>query len=542
MGHFFFVLVSILAFTIHEWDSLSVSGATLASFPSTESAPDTSIALLANITSNSTSTNGTEDSQAPSLIPSAAPTPLPTNATLPTNGTSEADTAEPTFMPTFSPTTNDTIPSALPTEQPSSPTSEPTSTPTTEPNAQSTDEPTAQPTAQPSSAPSSLPSAQPTAEPTSSPTSRPSSRPSSLPTSMPSPGGSAGLKWWYVVSAEATLDMDGSAHSQSKIEQALVYSFTFVLTEKLGETKRSAVTVAATPMDRRRLREVVDTPSKLSSHTPTPTYTILSGLGRLPVVDMSPVASASAITTTATETETAKYQYRMQAWCGDHETLSAVHDAMLNAARVPQSVIEPLHEQGIYEAANLTISSISVATSTSPPPFDANSSPLSPVRITYIILGTLLLFSLGLFLIANLKNFHHCGRICTSEFKIYCEDTARSVYHTLADASLMCLRRMGVVSSELRSYYGSGFDLSTQDEEADFYGENGNLPSDNLNIHYNRNQRSKYLEDDDEEKDKQAGTIARPPRTFGRPARSSVEMGTFANAPSNSSANTPREG
>ncbi|KAJ1437214.1 hypothetical protein B484DRAFT_416644 [Ochromonadaceae sp. CCMP2298] len=295
---------------------------------------------------------------------------------------------------------------------------------------------------------------------------------------MPSPGGSAGLKWWYVVSAEATLDMDGSAHSQSKIEQALVYSFTFVLTEKLGETKRSAVT----------------------------------------------------------------YQYRMQAWCGDHETLSAVHDAMLNAARVPQSVIEPLHEQGIYEAANLTISSISVATSTSPPPFDANSSPLSPVRITYIILGTLLLFSLGLFLIANLKNFHHCGRICTSEFKIYCEDTARSVYHTLADASLMCLRRMGVVSSELRSYYGSGFDLSTQDEEADFYGENGNLPSDNLNIHYNRNQRSKYLEDDDEEKDKQAGTIARPPRTFGRPARSSVEMGTFANAPSNSSANTPREG
>ena len=157
----------------------------------------------------------------------------------------------------------------------------------------------------------------------------------------------------------------------------------------------------------------------------------------------------------------------------------------------------PLHERGFYEINSVAMSSVHISSTTTLPPSYLLPSPLSPVRITWIILGTLVLFALGVLLLSKAKylKYLYCSKTCL-------EDILRSWYNTLADGCMLCLRSVGVVSSDIRLYYGSGFDLTTQDEEADFYGENrGNLPSDNLDIHYGgdlRSQRRKYLEDDDD--------------------------------------------
>jgi hypothetical protein len=156
----------------------------------------------------------------------------------------------------------------------------------------------------------------------------------------------------------------------------------------------------------------------------------------------------------------------------------------------------PLHEKGLYDVVNVTVSNIALTTTTQPPP-SLGEDELSPVRITWIIVGTLIVFAVALFLLSRMRYLKYlcCTRTCL-------EDLARSWYNTLADGCMLCLRSIGLVSSDLRLYYGSGFDLTTQEEEADFYGENrGNLPSDNLDIHYggdNKTLRSKYLEDDED--------------------------------------------
>jgi len=146
------------------------------------------------------------------------------------------------------------------------------------------------------------------------------------------------------------------------------------------------------------------------------------------------------------------------------------------------------------EVTNITISALSLSTSEVAPPLDPQE--LSPVRITYIIVGTVVLFFIGVLVVSRVKHYKYfCSQTCF-------EDTARSWYNTTADGCMLCLRSVGLVSSDLRLYYGSGFDLTTQEEEADFYGETrSNLPSDNLDIHYggdHRTLRAKYLEDDDE--------------------------------------------
>lgn len=107
------------------------------------------------------------------------------------------------------------------------------------------------------------------------------------------------------------------------------------------------------------------------------------------------------------------------------------------------------------EIANVTVSSLSLTTSSDPPPFDPEQ--LSPIRITYVIIGTLVLFALAVLLLSNLKRFKYlyCTQTCV-------EDTARSWGNTLADGCMLCLRSVGIVSSDLRLYYGSGFDLTTQ--------------------------------------------------------------------------------
>jgi hypothetical protein len=143
---------------------------------------------------------------------------------------------------------------------------------------------------------------------------------------------------------------------------------------------------------------------------------------------------------------------------------------------------------------NVTISDLALTTTSDLPP-SLSGDDLSPVRITWIIIGTLLVFGVGLFLLSRMRSMKYlcCTKTCI-------EDTIRSWYNTLADGCMLCLRSMGLVRNDLL-YYGSGFDLTTQEEEADFYGENrGNVPSDGLDIHYgdNRSQRSQYLEDDDD--------------------------------------------
>jgi hypothetical protein len=160
------------------------------------------------------------------------------------------------------------------------------------------------------------------------------------------------------------------------------------------------------------------------------------------------------------------------------------------------SFYRPLHEKGLYDVVNVTVNHIALTTTTLLPP-SLGEDELSPVRITWIIVGTLIVFSVGLFLLSRMRYLKYlfCTKTCV-------EDLARSWYNTLADGCMLCLRSVGLVSSDLRLYYGSGFDLTTQEEEADFYGENrGNLPSDNLDIHYggdNRSLRNKYLEDDED--------------------------------------------
>lgn len=156
----------------------------------------------------------------------------------------------------------------------------------------------------------------------------------------------------------------------------------------------------------------------------------------------------------------------------------------------------PLHEHGLHDVTNATVSNVALSTTTDLPP-SLTADDLSPVRITWIILGTIAVFTIGLFLLSRVRylKYLYCSKTCI-------EDIMRSWYNMVADGCMMCLRSVGLVSSDLHLYYGSGFDLTTQEEEADFYGEHrGNLPSDNLDIHYggdNKSLRSKYLEDDDD--------------------------------------------
>ena len=174
----------------------------------------------------------------------------------------------------------------------------------------------------------------------------------------------------------------------------------------------------------------------------------------------------------------------------------------------------PLYERGLHEIANVTVSAIHLTTSSEQPPLDPED--LSPVRITWIIFGTLVLFVLGVLLVSGVKKVKHfycCSKTCL-------EDTLRSAYNCVADGCMMCLRSVGLVSSDLRLYYGSGFDLTTQEEEADFYGETRtNLPSDNLDIHYggdHRNLRSTYLEDDDDTSNSNGSSAQRLPPKHGK--------------------------
>lgn len=157
----------------------------------------------------------------------------------------------------------------------------------------------------------------------------------------------------------------------------------------------------------------------------------------------------------------------------------------------------PLRENGLRDVTNATVSNVALSTTTDLPPSFLEED-LSPERITWIIVGTIVVFAVALFLLSRLKyvKYLYCTKTCV-------EDVMRSWYNTLADGCMMCLRSVGLVSSDLHLYYGSGFDLTTQEEEADFYGENrSNLPSDNLDIHYggknNANLRSTYLEDDED--------------------------------------------
>ena len=114
-----------------------------------------------------------------------------------------------------------------------------------------------------------------------------------------------------------------------------------------------------------------------------------------------------------------------------------------------------LYERGVTEVVNVTMSSLRLTTSSETPPLDPEE--LSPVRITYVIIGTLVLFTIAVLIIGNLKHFKYlyCSQTCA-------EDTARSWGNALADGCMLCLRSVGIVSSDLRLYYGSGFDLTTQ--------------------------------------------------------------------------------
>ena len=101
------------------------------------------------------------------------------------------------------------------------------------------------------------------------------------------------------------------------------------------------------------------------------------------------------------------------------------------------------------------MSSLRLTTSSETPPLDPEE--LSPIRITYVIIGTLVLFTIAVLIIGNIKHFKYlyCSQTCA-------EDTARSWGNALADGCMLCLRSVGIVSSDLRLYYGSGFDLTTQ--------------------------------------------------------------------------------
>jgi hypothetical protein len=157
----------------------------------------------------------------------------------------------------------------------------------------------------------------------------------------------------------------------------------------------------------------------------------------------------------------------------------------------------PLHEKGLYGISNVTVRGVQLSSTTEYPPSHYLLGPMSPLRITWIIMGTLVLFTLGLFLLSNLKylKYLYPSKTCL-------QDLLRAAYNGSGDLCMCCLRSTGLVGSEVRWYYGSGFDLTTEDEEADFYGEaKENLPSDNLDIHYGgdiQGSRSKYLEDDDD--------------------------------------------
>ena len=168
---------------------------------------------------------------------------------------------------------------------------------------------------------------------------------------------------------------------------------------------------------------------------------------------------------------------------------------LINIFIIAFCVYRPLHEKGYHEAVNSTISLVTMSTTTTPPPTLADNT-LSPVRIIWIILGTLALFGIALFILSRMRYLKRlaCSRTC-------CEDCVRHMYQSITDGCLLFLHAVGLLSSDLRLQYGSGFNLATQDEEADFYGEDrGTIPSDGLDIHYgdNRAQRSQYLEDEED--------------------------------------------
>ncbi len=159
-------------------------------------------------------------------------------------------------------------------------------------------------------------------------------------------------------------------------------------------------------------------------------------------------------------------------------------------------ICRPLHEHGVREVTDATLSGLRMTTTTVMPPsvFD---SVYSPLRILWIIVGTLVVFFVGLMGIkAAFVQYRHW------------EDTSRFVrlrckaLYACAEYSYKCISQPYL---EARHYFNRGaYDLSASADD-DFYNSShgsGALSShyvdDGLNIHYSR-RKGDYLDDDEEE-------------------------------------------
>lgn len=266
---------------------------------------------------------------------------------------------------------------------------------------------------------------------------------------MPTPPGQLGKNWWIYITAEAVIRAEPDFHIYThKVVQAAVQSaFEFLLTDSLDESQLQSITIVITSVQQ--------------PHDKVDDY-YYSGSGFNASIGQS-------------------LAFKVEAWCSSTVASHAAHNSLTFTRIHPRALIEPLHERELKEVVETTINEISTSITTTPPPTDPV---LSPVRIVYIIVGTILAFAVAFLM------FKSC---CYLRFNDiipwqWCRNCSRNCYDSCGE--LLFYFRQSTNST-------SGFSLAAQEDSLDRVESGNGSGNGELSIHYRATQqRRRYLDED----------------------------------------------
>lgn len=266
---------------------------------------------------------------------------------------------------------------------------------------------------------------------------------------MPTPPGQLGKNWWIFVTAEAVICAEPDFHVYThKVVQAAVQSaFEFLLTDSLDGSELQSITIVTTSM-----QQPYD---KVDDY-------YYSGNGFNATVGQS-------------------LAFKIEAWCSSTIASQSAHQSLTFTQTHPRALIEPLHERELKEVAEATIIDINTSITTTPPP---TNPILSPVRIVYIIIGTILAFAVA-FLMFKSCCFLHFNDIKPWQ---WCRNCSQNCYESCSE--LLFYFRQNTNSA-------TGFSLAAQEDSLD-RAEEANNGTGELSIHYRatQQQRRRYLDED----------------------------------------------
>ena len=185
-----------------------------------------------------------------------------------------------------------------------------------------------------------------------------------------------GTDWFVVVLADAWLygKVETTSAEFAKIAPQLTAAVRFAITDQLTpQEKRQVLYVRAEFLDS-RVR-----PTNTSSRR-------------------NPSATAAAAAAAA-EGEQSEINYdchlSLAVYCNSTAVGRQVHDAFVDINTEPLRLVLTLHNQGLFFVTNARVGNARIVRTREGPPTTPEVVPLSPVRIIWIIIGTIVGFTLG---------------------------------------------------------------------------------------------------------------------------------------------------